>query len=61
MTVLYPNSDDAERQSLPGAGVDVRLGWAPEHMHLVRGSTDGTAASAMEKQDTQTAEEATTT
>jgi spermidine/putrescine transport system ATP-binding protein len=46
MTVLCPNSDDVERQALPGAGVDVRLSWAPEHMHLVRESADGTAAGA---------------
>ena len=35
MTVLVPNADEAERQRLPGAGADVRLAWAPEHMHLV--------------------------
>jgi spermidine/putrescine transport system ATP-binding protein len=36
MTVLCPNTDEAERQSLPGGGANVRLFWAPEHMHLVR-------------------------
>jgi ABC-type Fe3+/spermidine/putrescine transport system ATPase subunit len=36
MTVLVPNSDDAERQRLPGAGADVRLTWADEHIHMVR-------------------------
>ncbi len=38
MTVLCPNTDDAERQSMPGAGESARLSWAPEHMHLVRES-----------------------
>jgi spermidine/putrescine transport system ATP-binding protein len=38
MTVLCPNTDDAERESLPGAGVKVRLSWAPEHTHVVRES-----------------------
>jgi spermidine/putrescine transport system ATP-binding protein len=38
MTVLYPNADEAARQSLPGGGARVRLSWAPEHMHLVRES-----------------------
>jgi spermidine/putrescine transport system ATP-binding protein len=41
MTVLVPNTDEAERQSLPGGGVNVKLSWAPEHMHLVRTSADG--------------------
>ena len=41
LTVLIPNADEAERQRLPGGGVDVRLSWAPEHMHLVRESTAG--------------------
>jgi ABC-type Fe3+/spermidine/putrescine transport system ATPase subunit len=36
MTVLVPNSDDAERQRLPGAGAQVRLAWADEHIHMVR-------------------------
>ncbi len=38
MTVLFPNADEASRQSLPGGGARVRLSWAPEHMHLVRES-----------------------
>ena len=38
MTVLCPNSDEAERQSMPGAGTQVRLSWAPEHIHIVRES-----------------------
>jgi spermidine/putrescine transport system ATP-binding protein len=36
MTVLVPNSDEAERRRLPAAGVSVRLVWSPEHMHVVR-------------------------
>jgi spermidine/putrescine transport system ATP-binding protein len=36
MTVLVPNADDAERQRLPGAGAQVRLTWAGEHIHMVR-------------------------
>jgi spermidine/putrescine transport system ATP-binding protein len=39
MTVLVPNTDDAERQHLPGGGARVRLSWAPEHMQIVREST----------------------
>jgi spermidine/putrescine transport system ATP-binding protein len=35
LTVLVPNTDEAERQRLPGAGARVRLSWAPEHMHVV--------------------------
>jgi spermidine/putrescine transport system ATP-binding protein len=38
MTVLCPNSSEAERQALPGAGVRVSLSWEPQHMHLVRES-----------------------
>jgi spermidine/putrescine transport system ATP-binding protein len=38
MTVLVPNTDDAERQRLPGGGARVRLSWAPEHMQIVRES-----------------------
>jgi spermidine/putrescine transport system ATP-binding protein len=45
MTVLVPNADEAERARLPGGGVRVRLGWAPEHMHLVRDSAAETPAS----------------
>ena len=36
MTVLCPNASEAERQSLPGAGVRVVLSWEPEQMHVVR-------------------------
>ena len=38
MTVLVPNASEAERARLPGGGARVRLGWAPEHMHLVKES-----------------------
>jgi spermidine/putrescine transport system ATP-binding protein len=38
MTVLIPNSSEAERRELPGAGVRVTLSWEPEHMHVVRES-----------------------
>jgi ABC-type Fe3+/spermidine/putrescine transport system ATPase subunit len=38
MTVLCPNVNEAERARLPGGGADVRLSWAPEHMHVVRES-----------------------
>jgi spermidine/putrescine transport system ATP-binding protein len=40
MTVLVPNADEAERQRLPGGGARVALSWEPEHMHLVRESSD---------------------
>jgi spermidine/putrescine transport system ATP-binding protein len=55
MTVLVPNTDEADRQQLPGGGVNVRLSWAPDHMHVVRESaTDGRetetkGAAAMER------------
>jgi spermidine/putrescine transport system ATP-binding protein len=35
MTVLVPNADESERQSLPGGGARVVLSWEPEHMHVV--------------------------
>ena len=38
MTVLVPNADEAERSRLPGGGANVRLSWAPDHIHLVRES-----------------------
>jgi spermidine/putrescine transport system ATP-binding protein len=41
MTVLVPNTDEADRQQLPGGGANVKLSWAPEHMHVVRTSSDG--------------------
>jgi spermidine/putrescine transport system ATP-binding protein len=40
MTVLCPNASEAERQSLPGAGVRVALSWELEHMHVVRESSE---------------------
>jgi spermidine/putrescine transport system ATP-binding protein len=39
MTVLCPNTDESERQSLPGGGAEVTLSWTPEHIHLVRESS----------------------
>jgi spermidine/putrescine transport system ATP-binding protein len=58
MTVLVPNADEGERQSLPGGGARVALSWEPEHMHLVReapdgavaGSTDGASAADQSQQ-----------
>jgi spermidine/putrescine transport system ATP-binding protein len=41
MTVLVPNTDEADRQQLPGGGANVKLSWAPEHMHLVSTSPNG--------------------
>jgi ABC-type Fe3+/spermidine/putrescine transport system ATPase subunit len=41
MTVLVPNADEAQRQSLPGGGARVALSWEPEHMHVVRESLEG--------------------
>jgi spermidine/putrescine transport system ATP-binding protein len=38
MTVLVPNTDEAERQKLPGGGENVKLSWAPDHMHVVKES-----------------------
>ena len=38
MTVLVPNTDEADRQQLPGGGANVKLSWAPAHMHVVRES-----------------------
>jgi spermidine/putrescine transport system ATP-binding protein len=35
MTVLVPNSDESDRQNLPGGGARVVLSWEPEHMHVV--------------------------
>jgi spermidine/putrescine transport system ATP-binding protein len=36
LTVLVPNSDDAVRRRIPGAGAPARLAWATERIHLVR-------------------------
>jgi len=41
MTVLVPNTDEEERQKLPGGGAKVKLSWTPDHMHVVRESTGG--------------------
>jgi spermidine/putrescine transport system ATP-binding protein len=46
MTVLVPNTDEAERQQLPGGGANVRLSWAPDHMHVVKESAGNGAAPA---------------
>jgi spermidine/putrescine transport system ATP-binding protein len=43
VTVLCPNTSEAERQSLPGGGARVSLSWEPEHMHLVRESPAASA------------------
>ena len=43
MTVLVPNTDEAERQRLPGGGARVVLSWEPEHMHVVTESVGGDA------------------
>ncbi len=40
MTVLVPNTDEAQRQRLPGGGAKVSLWWSPDHMHLVRETLD---------------------
>ncbi len=45
MTVLVPNADEAERGHLPGGGADVRLSWAPEHIHLIKESAQPSSAS----------------
>jgi spermidine/putrescine transport system ATP-binding protein len=46
MTVLVPNADEAERGRLPGGGADVRLSWAPEHIHLIKESPAPTSSGA---------------
>jgi hypothetical protein len=40
LTVLVPNASEEERQRLPGAGARVRLGWAPQHMHVIPAADD---------------------
>jgi spermidine/putrescine transport system ATP-binding protein len=46
ITVLVPNTDEADRQQLPGGGANVKLSWAPAHMHVVRESdTNGAVPS----------------
>jgi spermidine/putrescine transport system ATP-binding protein len=44
MTVLVPNTDEAARQRMPGAGAKVRLAWANEHIHIVRDAEGGESA-----------------
>ena len=53
MTVLVPNSDEAARRRLPGAGDPVRLAWASDHIHMVREAAGGGTAT-----ETATAEAA---
>ncbi len=48
MTVLVPNANEADRQTLPGGGAQVALSWDPEHMHLVRESPAGAAGGSEE-------------
>ena len=60
MTVLCPNTSEAERQSLPGGGARVSLSWEPEHMHLVRESP-AAAADGEKPEDETTSELETTT
>jgi spermidine/putrescine transport system ATP-binding protein len=36
MTALVPNTGEEARGRLPGAGADVRLAWARDHIHMVR-------------------------
>jgi spermidine/putrescine transport system ATP-binding protein len=40
MTVLVPNTDEHQRSRLPAPGDAVRLGWAQEHIHMVRETQD---------------------
>ena len=56
MTVLVPNADEAERARLPGGGAPVRLSWAPEHIHLVRESSDAGGMAALKQERDQTTE-----
>lgn len=36
MTVLVPNASESERRKLPDPGSEVKLGWAVQHMHVVK-------------------------
>jgi spermidine/putrescine transport system ATP-binding protein len=54
MTVLVPNTDEARRQQLPGGGANVKLSWAPDHMHVVKESA-GNGASPPEVAEGETA------
>jgi spermidine/putrescine transport system ATP-binding protein len=44
MTVLVPNTDEAARKRMPGAGAEVLLAWANEHIHIVREPEGGERA-----------------
>jgi spermidine/putrescine transport system ATP-binding protein len=48
MTVLVPNTDEAERQKLPGGGANVKLSWSPDHMHVVKESATTNGAGPTE-------------
>jgi spermidine/putrescine transport system ATP-binding protein len=39
MTVLAANTDEDERQRLPGGGARVQLSWSPDHMHVLHESS----------------------
>jgi spermidine/putrescine transport system ATP-binding protein len=54
LTVLVPNTDEAQRQRLPGAGARVRLSWAPEHMHVVAGGAHPPARGSEQQTETNT-------
>jgi spermidine/putrescine transport system ATP-binding protein len=54
MTVLCPNTNEAERQSLPGGGARVALSWEPEHTHVVRESPVTTDSQEMSSYAEQT-------
>ena len=53
VTVLVPSSDEAMREGLPAAGDAVRISWAGEHTHVVRGSA--AAEATIETADTEDA------
>ena len=36
LTALVPNVDEDARKRLPAPGEEIRLSWAPEHMHIVK-------------------------
>ena len=36
LTALVPNVDEEARRRLPTPGEEIRLSWAPEHMHIVK-------------------------
>jgi spermidine/putrescine transport system ATP-binding protein len=44
MTVLVPNTDEAERRRLPASGDAARLTWSDENMHMVRESAGSPGA-----------------